>query len=162
MFGCVIDTYGYTDQFSQEGTNYILQIPQIHLINHISLFCYDQSQLANLAFQISIINGDQELKVGFLTDFQPAITFNPPKVPPQQKTLIQLSLCNYNDVFVQTEHLLTTDEDAMVNFQTQRMLKNFQEHLQTQTVENNNQVYIPLATIKKWKDQYIQYLYNTK
>lgn len=41
MFGCVIDTLGYRDNFTQvnEGT-FVLQIPNLACVNYISVFVF--------------------------------------------------------------------------------------------------------------------------
>lgn len=121
MFGCVVDTLGYRQNFTQvDDTMCTLEIPNLHLINYISLFVFDPQNLSDTAAQVFVEQGNFKEPLGFLADFNPSFTVVAPKPPGKlnedETAQIIICACETEDVLVRHQHFLTDYESRMVDF----------------------------------------------
>lgn len=152
MFGCVIDTLGYRDNFTQvnEGT-FVLQIPNLACVNYISVFVFQPETLGTVAAQVIVEQSGLQEPVGFLADFQPSLTFVTPKFEGRVDTSVpaQVMICAMpiEDVVRRQQHCLDQTENNMVDFNYEKLAQHFREAMERYVRTDGGEAYLPLSQI---------------
>ncbi|TNJ29268.1 hypothetical protein GMRT_14493 [Giardia muris] len=152
-FGCVVDRFGFSSDFKElQAGMYAMAFPAVEGLGHISVFVMDSTCLSSASVEVSLLYGETNERIGYLTDYSPSLTFRPrfPLVPFE----IRFIIVPPEQVDPRIPYYPTDMENMLIDMTKDVMLRHLEQYLTPRLVLLEGVPCFLIRELENWAERF--------